>query len=182
VSSPVSWLAVLGTAAVLSGCGTATPPEPAPAGSYIALKRDFADFAKWEPFPVKEQADGGNVHLAGARTVYLNERPPAGSTTWPVGTVVVKKMDDMSVDPATGEPPPLFAMVKRGAGFNLGGAVGWEWFGLALGTDGQPLIEWRGLGPPSTETYGASQATCNACHAGAGDDAVMSLRLADVAR
>jgi hypothetical protein len=131
---------------------------------------------------VAEQVDGGNVHLAGARTVYLNERPPAGSSTWPVGTVVVKKMDDMAVDPATGEPPQVFAMVKRSVSFNLEGAVGWEWFGLAPGPDGQPLIEWRGLGPPSTETYGASQATCNGCHAGAGDDGVMSLRLADVAR
>lgn len=172
----------LALAALLAGCGQPAAHTPAQDGTFIALKREFADFTTWEPFPVQEQVDGGNVHLSGARTVYLKARPPAGSTTWPTGTVIVKKMDDMAVDPATGEPPPLFAMVKRGGSFNASGAVGWEWFGLVMGTDGQPLIEWRGLGPPSNETYGASQATCNACHAGAGDDAVMTLRLADVAR
>ena len=168
---------------VLSGCGApSSGGTDAGTAAFIAFKRDFADFLQWEPFQVEGAADHGGVHLAGARTVYLKERPPAGSAQWPMGTLLVKALDDRSVDPVTGEPPPLFAMVKRGGDFNADGAKGWEWFGLVMGTDGQPLIEWRGLGPPSGETYGASQQTCNGCHAAGGEDAVMSVKLSDVAR
>jgi len=168
---------------VLSGCGApSSGGTDAGTAAFIAFKRDFADFLQWEPFQVEGAADHGGVHFAGARTVYLKERPPAGSAEWPMGTVLVKALDDRSVDPVTGEPPPLFAMVKRGGDFNADGAKGWEWFGLVMGTDGQPLIEWRGLGPPSGETYGASQQTCNSCHAAGGEDAVMSVKLSDVAR
>lgn len=171
-------------AAALSACGAQPSPggEDAGTAAFIAFKRDFADFLQWEPFHVEGAADHGGVHFAGARTVYVNQRPPAGSTEWPLGTVLVKAMDDRTVAPATGEPPPIFAMAKRGGGFNASGARGWEWFGLVMGTDGQPLIEWRGLGPPAGETYGATQQTCNGCHAGAGEDAVMSVKLSDVAR
>lgn len=59
----------------------------------------------------------------------------------------------------------LFAMVKRGGGYNAVGALGWEWFELAERKDGSVAIKWRGLSAPSGESYGNDpHGTCNACH------------------
>ena len=41
----------------------------------------------------------------------------------------------------------LFAMVKRGGGFNEGGALDWEFFILGLDESGTPMIRARGANP-----------------------------------
>lgn len=148
----LSWVFVV-------GCGA--PPAPVPT-VFIALERDFQGYASWE----SARFDGpalDTAHVAGERTVYLNQRPPAGATSWPVGTVFVKELGGTT-----------FAMSKRGA-YNEAGAKGWEWFELARDTNGTLRIKWRGLGPPVGEEYSDSEQTCNDCHRGAtANDSVMS--------
>lgn len=135
--------------AVLLSCGPAASSEPT---SFIALDRDFADFEAWEVVHL-EGATIDAAHPAGARSVYLNARPPPGRSTWPVGTVLVKVSAERTL-----------AMAKRGATYNVHGAVGWEWFELTRDAAGTPRIVWRGLGAPVGESYEDSDQTCNACH------------------
>jgi hypothetical protein len=132
----------------LSGCEG--PP-------FIALGRDFDGFEQWESFPLGWAPGLGVSHPPGDRTVYLSRRPPKGSRSFPIGTRIVKTV-------AGNER--IFAMAKRGGDYNADGAVGWEWFGLAHTPNGL-AIEWRGLGPPSSESYaGDAHAGCNSCHIG----------------
>ena len=92
----------------------------------------------------------------------------------PVGTIIVKE--------ATGGTMAheLFAMVKRGGGFNSG-APGWEWFELENLDDGKDGVKivWRGFGPPVGEEYGGdAEGGCNKCHgACSGNDSVCSSAL-----
>ncbi len=142
---------------LLLACGSAE--------SFIAMQADFADFLAWERIVVEGGVDVG--HGAASKSVYLNGRPPERATSWPVGTIIVK------VAP-TEDGREIHAMAKRGEGYNRDGAVGWEWFELAL-DEGEPVIAWRGTAPPDGQGYG--QATvdtaspevvdCNACHRGA---------------
>jgi hypothetical protein len=157
----------------LSGC---LDHDPIPGGSgesFIAMQADFAGYLSWEAYPVSS-ADTG--HSEGERVVYLNQKPEAGAKTFPVGTILVKVIDGSDIH----------AMAKRGAGFNLDGAVGWEWFELLL-SEGEPVIKWRGASAPEGESYGALPGTtedsgdsitgdCNVCHgAAANNDYVQSV-------
>lgn len=129
---------------------------------FVAFGRDFENFRTWEKFVLPEDPDGTVVHLAGKRTEYLNKRPPAGAKAFPIGTIIVKEMDgDL-------ETRQIFAMVKRGGGFNPSGAKEWEWFELTNKADGVGVnILWRGVGPPDGERYGGAPAgACNVCHGG----------------
>lgn len=142
---------------------------PIPGGdTFIALQSDFAGFQDWDATDV-DSADTG--HVAGERVVYLNSAPDPGADAFPTGTILVKTI-------AWSGGLDVHAMVKRGSGFNPDGAVGWEWFELALDDDGTPIIQWRGTEPPAGEAYGTlpganpdSGATitgdCNTCHASA---------------
>jgi hypothetical protein len=114
---------------------------------------------------------GGDTHAAGPRTEYLSAAPPSGASEFPFGTILVKEIE--TTDPATHH---VFAMVKRGCGFNADGTRGWEWFELSLGGGAKETILWRGTAPPDSVTFGAStSATCNGCHAScAGNDFVCS--------
>jgi hypothetical protein len=101
-------------------------------------------------------AAAGSTHVAGTRTVYINRKPPAGATEFPVGTIIVKVTD------ADGK---IFARAKRGGNFNPKGAVGWEWFELLETAQHDVALKWRGVGPPLGETYGGDpNAGCNLCH------------------
>jgi hypothetical protein len=134
-----------------AGCGA---PEPT---SFIALERDFADYASWESTTFETTAfEGTEVpHDASVRRVFLSARPPAGATRWPPGTLLVKELPDVTL-----------AMARRGGGFNAAG-LGWEWFELARDDAGAVRIKWRGLGAPLGSEYGKSGNTCNVCHASA---------------
>lgn len=138
---------------VLAACG-----EPMDAHAFIALERDFKDYATWEAVSFETtvlEGTEGEGHTGGARTVYLSARPAEGATEWPVGTRVVKELHETGT---------VFAMAKRGGTYNASGVVGWEWFGLARDSTGALRIQWRGLGAPLGGEYGSAGASCNACH------------------
>ena len=136
---------------------------------YIALQSDFEDFRTWEKFDVGAGEDTG-AHGDTIRAIYVSNRPPTGSSAYPVGTRFVH-----TIEGETGDVD-VFAMAKRGDGFNSEGALGWEWFELTLVGD-VPVIRWRGAEPPEGEAYGtlpgeepdsdAVQLDCNGCHGAA---------------
>ena len=146
-------------------CGPGGENPGATGSTFIALQKDFQGYDQWEPFPLADTSGTGDPHADGPRTVYLNKRPPTGSTTFPVGTILVKAPTGPEADTRQ-----TFAMVKRGGTYNAKGATGWEWFELGRATDGSTAIVWRGLGPPAGEGYGTAAATCNECHAAAKDN------------
>lgn len=141
----------------------ALPPEP-----FLAFADDFRGYHDWTHYDVTDDADLVGIHDGSTVLEYINHLPPSGSTQFPVGTIIVKE--------ATGgtQAHELFAMVKRGGGYNAG-APGWEWFevqNLDNGCDGVRIV-WRGVGPPAGETYGGDpNAGCNTCHTDCGNDAV----------
>jgi hypothetical protein len=147
----------------LFGCGS---EATCASECFLASAKDFADFEKWESFTLTDPGPS-EIHQPTPRTIYINKRPPVGSGSFPVGTVIVKVM-----------PADTFAMVKRGNDYNLDGAKDWEWFDLVKSAGGQTVIKWRGLGPPVGEKYNKSDQTCNGCHkGGVANDFVLSQNL-----
>jgi hypothetical protein len=164
-----------GLVALLAACGPALMPAPT-GETFIAFESDFKSFRGWEPFPLDgmEQAP---AHLSGPRVVYLNHRPSAGATEWPIGTIIVKEFTQAAL-----ADRQIFAMVKRGGSYNLSGATGWEWWELKNADEQTARKVWRGVGPPSGEDYGGDPTGgCNVCHSGAAaNDFVQSVKLSDV--
>lgn len=151
-----------------AGCGGAEPP---PTGDvFIALPTSFAGYREFTRFEVADSGQGGDVHVSGPRQLFINQMPSAGSTSFPVGTIIVKVVDNLESS---------FAMVKRGGGYNKNGANGWEWFELKDLPSGGVAFVWRGITPPIGEHYsGTSGGACNDCHAAAqGNDFVRSAPL-----
>jgi hypothetical protein len=146
-------------------------PSDAPVGdTFLAVDSSFTGFRTWEAFPLAAGSNG-TIHTAGARTEYLNRAPAPGSTSFPVGTIIVKESDDGPI-----ADRQVFARVKRGGGYNAAGAAGWEWFELK-NVDAQRVTRvWRGVGPPVGEKYGGDPSGgCNGCHGAAKDsDFVLS--------
>ena len=155
------------TFALLSSCGGD------PQTGFVAFERDFQDFHSWEAFDVGHVGEIGDIHGEGPRRIYLRERPPAGSKAFPIGTMLAKEMT-LQKDPTA---RTIFAMVKRGAGFNPGGND-WEWFDLAIREDGSVRIAWRGVGPPSDGDAYGDPSGCNPCHKSGGNDMVRTPELA----
>lgn len=164
-SARVAAVALGSALAACGGAGGADPPE-----TFLAFSSSFAPFQSWPSFHSDGPPDYWTFtpDVLGPRTQYINQLPPPGATEFPVGTMIVEAR-------STGK---IFAGVKRGGGFNAGGAVNWEWFEL----QGPPVvIVWRGVGPPLGDTYGGDpNGGCNACHikCGANNDFVCSPRLA----
>jgi hypothetical protein len=166
--------AALGCALAISvgvGCGGEdNGGEAVEPGTFLAFETSFRGFRQWEAFP----ADSGDPianspHIAGRRTVYLNQRPPSGSTSFPIGTIIVKEI--ISDDPAQND---IVARVKRGGTYNARGATGWEWFELRSTPEGSAGILWRGVGPPTGESYlGNVAGGCHACHIGGDDNSIL---------
>ena len=75
------------------------------------------------------------VDPVGTHVGFVNRRPPAGATSYPVGTILVKAIEP-SDDATTWE---LFGMVKRGGGFNASGATDWEYVLMRVAGDGNPV-------------------------------------------
>jgi len=160
------------TAALLTLAALSSAACPAPGqapGDFIALATDLDGYHSWQSY------DAGNmvvdqVHSDGFRTDYIActqqpgfncHLPRHGDTAFTEGIVIIKE-----VQMTDGGAPEIFAMAKRGGGFNDGGAVNWEWFDLVdAGPPGDNVtIVWRGDGPPQGSTYGASHEACNECH------------------
>lgn len=158
---------------VLSGCGRQEGGRAAQAAEprgepFVAFERDFAGFRDWPRVETGPANPQGITHVAGRRRVYVNARPLAGAGdrrgSFPVGTVLIKEILD-----GAAEGHRIFAMVKRGGGYNAGGARGWEWFELAARPDDTLAIVWRGINAPKGEDYGGDpQGGCNDCHGRAG--------------
>jgi hypothetical protein len=150
----------LAIAALLAGC---TSDGGSPPDTFLAFSPAFAPFRTWTSFHSDGPPDDGTFpgEALGARTLYINELPSSGTTEFPVGTIIVEARETGAMN--------LFAKAKRGGGYNLGGAMNWEWFEL---TENPVAIVWRGLGPPNGESYGGDPNACNTCHAtcGAGND------------
>jgi hypothetical protein len=158
--------AVPGVAACSGGSGSV----PADAGPFIALVSDLKGFHGWQAYDAGNQVVD-QIHNTDFRTVYIActkqpgfdcHAPRHGQTSFDVGTMIVKESD-----PHDGGPPEIFAMAKRGGGFNDAGAADWEWFTLLdAGTAAEDNVQivWRGDGPPQGSTYGASHESCNECH------------------
>jgi hypothetical protein len=148
--------------------------DDASGGEFVALQRDFDGFGAWD-VAWTGSGEKGPAHRAGGRTVRVNREPATLEAPVPVGTIVVKTVED----PEFGEIVQIHAMAKRGGDYNPEGVVGWEWFDLELDDDGHPVIIWRGPKPPNGECYGCAPGTdpveaamlgdCNNCHAEAAD-------------
>jgi len=159
---------VLGiTGLVAAGCGTGGTDSQM---VYIAQQADFAAYVSWESFALGVAMNSG--HPVGDEVGYRNMKPMGGA--YPVGTILVKEIH-------TGTTPQewqLFGMMKRGGGYNGGGARDWEFATLALDVDSVPIIITRGANPAdggdsSGHGYAASVdgVTCNRCHGIAGTEA-----------
>jgi hypothetical protein len=133
---------------------------------FIALDSDFAPFRTWDHVAV--EADNlGAGHPVAPSTVYLSQHTHARS--YPVGTILLKAFDNNS-DPPTWD---IFAMAKRGGGFNPEGAHNWEFFRLRIQESGMPLIVGRGIfaidptddgGAAYSALGSAVDGLCNNCH------------------
>ena len=132
----------------------------------------FRDFHSWYSVPGVGPEDAGNgialaeadsgIHTVKPLVSYINHRPRPGSTSFPLGTIIVKEVNDGDLTSRQ-----IFAMVKRGCGYNASGAVDWEWYELRNIDADNVLIVWHGYGPMSGESYGGNPDTCNDCHKGA---------------
>jgi hypothetical protein len=132
-------------------------------GTFIAFASNFTGYRGWEHVPGESPNPPLSTHTMGPRTVYINAMPPAGSKTFPVGTVIVKELEEGAI----GERQ-VFAMVKRGGGYNTKGATDWEWFELQNVDETNVKILWHGVGPPAGEMYGGDpNGGCNGCHGAA---------------
>lgn len=154
--------------AVLAACGTEDSGQSG--DSFLAFASSFDGFRDWPSFHSDGPVDDGTVdpESLGARTLYINEVPAAGTLEYPVGTIIIEARETGMMS--------LFAKVKRGGGYNRGGAKDWEWFEIV---EDPTTIVWRGLGPPNGESYGGDPNACNSCHetCGAGHDFVCAAQL-----
>jgi hypothetical protein len=172
----ISWrkqACVVGAAALgATGCSAgAAEPATGDSEAYVASAASFAGFCGWTSAPATTaDAASDGLHGLGPLTVYWNQTPPSHASAFPVGTIIVKA--NAASDPTA---RIIFAMVKRGAGFNAAGLAGWEWFSLvqqSAACDAVTIL-WRGSAPPPGETYaGMPVGDCNGCHAGTGNDGV----------
>jgi cytochrome P460 len=151
----------------IAACAPAeSTPDADPVGdTFLAVDSSFNGFRTWEAFAMPP-GENGTIHTAGVRTTYLNHAPKTGSTEFPVGTIIVKESEDGPI-----ADRQVFARVKRGGGYNAGGAAGWEWFELKNEDPQRSTRIWRGVGPPVGEKYGGDpNGGCNGCHGAAKDN------------
>ncbi len=164
---------LLAIIAVASGCSSPAPTDAL--DTFLAFNSTFADFRTWTSFHSDGPADDGTYppDVLGPRTQYINKLPPAGSTLFPTGTVIVEARESGTMH--------ILAAVKRGGGFNASGALNWEWFELNEDPTTKAVTYlWRGVGPPAGDIYGGDpNGGCNACHAACGksNDYVCSAKL-----
>ncbi len=152
--------------AVTAGCSSGGGDDAPVGDTFIAFATNFTGFRDWTATVIDDGSTPASTHLMGKRVVYLNKAPPPGSTEFPVGTIIVKELEEN----AAGELQ-VFAMVKRGGGYNSKGAADWEWFELQDIGDEKVKIVWHGVGPPVGEKYaGDPNGGCNVCHGGAADN------------
>ncbi|MFO0613773.1 MAG: hypothetical protein U0414_14370 [Polyangiaceae bacterium] len=159
-------LGALAAVAIGAGCSTGADDAAPPGDTFIAFATNFTGYHDWSETVIEGTSTPASTHLAGRRVVYINKKPPAGSTEFPVGTIIVKELEDN----ADGELQ-VFGMVKRGGGYNSKGATDWEWFELQNLPEDKVKIVWHGVGPPAGEKYaGDPNGGCNVCHSAAAEN------------
>ena len=132
----------------------------------------FQPFRAWTSVHDQGPVDDGTfpVDVLGPRTQYINQLPPHGAKTFPVGTMIVEARESGAM--------LILAEVKRGGNFNAAGAVDWEWFQLSEDPASKAVsVVWRGTAPPSGTSYGPQTGPdCSGCHIACGsqNDAVCS--------
>jgi hypothetical protein len=166
--------AALGAVACGGGSGGEDAGDP---DTFLAFATTFLPFRTWPSFHSDGPADDGTFtpDVLGPRTQYIKTPPPSGATEFPIGTIIVEARENGVLNENGGQK--IFAAVKRGGGFNITGAVNWEWFELE---DNPVRIRWRGFGPPAGEMYGGDpDGGCNSCHmqCGANNDFICSPQL-----
>jgi len=143
----------------------------ADAGEWTPLPSDCANYeTTWTSYDLGGITDAGVAadvcaHVLDVpRVAYINKVPPHGSTSFPVGTMIIKQIQ-MTPDPSTWQ---IFAMAKRGGDYDPGsGCVGWEWYGIDPPDDaGSCRFQWSGTQPTGSEAY-ASCGPCANCHSAA---------------
>jgi hypothetical protein len=158
-------------------CGTSLPAssnDTETPAVFLAFAQHFQGYHSWAAFDTTEDADLVGIHDGSTVTEYVKRPPPSGSSEFPVGTIIVKEATGGTI------PHEIFAMAKRGGGFNRE-APGWEWFELENldCPDDRVKLIWRGVGPPIGETYGGDlDSGCNTCHTDCGNDGVCAKALA----
>jgi hypothetical protein len=159
----VGYAALIGLLACHHDDGKPPPAEALDSNvTFVAFPETFQPFRSWTAFHDPGPPDGSfPAAVLGPRTQYINEIPPHGSTQFPVGTVIVEARESGQM--------LILGAVKRGGGYNLGGATNWEWFGLAEDpTSGAVSISWRGTMPPVMGYGGLPMEGCNDCHTACG--------------
>jgi hypothetical protein len=166
-------------ALTLGACSEPSPPPFGDRETFVALERHFQGFESWTKIDLSHRAATGETHVSGEAHEYISRTPPAGSKTFPVGTILVKTVKPDAASEQVAPRTDVFAMVKRGGGYNGRGAPGWEWFELRKREDDTYGIVWRGVNPPNGEGYhGDALGGCNGCHrAAAKNDYVQATAL-----
>ena len=150
---------------VIVGCSS-SPAGVDGGDTFIAFNTSFEPFRTWTMVHDDLEDAALPPGVAGPRDQFIDMLPPAGSTEFPIGTIIVEVRTD------TGK---IFASVKRGGDFNANGARNWEYFELQ---ENPVMYIWRGLGPPLGDTYGGDPNGCNNCHVQcAGNDDICSPKL-----
>jgi len=166
--------------ALLAACGAHGGSGGADGGTsdgdqvFVPFAKDFTGYHSWDSFDVTGGAELAGIHDGSTVMEYINKLPPSGLTEFPIGTIIVKEATGGTI------PHEIFAMVKRGGGFNSG-LPGWEWIELANIDDGTDRVNfvWYGFGPPNGEAYGGDSSNgCNTCHFACGNDGVCAKELA----
>jgi hypothetical protein len=155
------------------GSGNGAGSGTTPGAPFLAFAKDFRGYHSWQSYDVTNDAALAGIHDGSTVTEYINHLPPSGSTEFPLATIVVKECTGGTI------PHELFAMVKRGAGFNAA-LPGWEWFELQNLNDGKDSVSivWQGFGPPNGDTYGGDAGSgCNTCHLACNNDGVCATPL-----
>jgi hypothetical protein len=181
----------IGLSVLSPGCGPSNEVDEGDGGEnecFYAFASDFQNFTSWQHYHLDGSFEANNVHASGPRDVYINQCPPPGATEFPVGTIILKVINQPALP---GQPAPtvpsVFAQVKHGCDYNSNGAPGWEWFDLITPVNGleagEPVqIVWSGMQAPPN-SYGATgiaaQNQCNDCHStmGEGNDSIITSAL-----
>jgi hypothetical protein len=167
---PTARAALALVVAAMTGCQDLAPQSSPAREPFIALERAFQGFEEWPRVDLSVRPALSEAHAAGEAREYVNQWPKPGSKSFPVGTMLVKTVTVEAKEPSPNgasseKGPDIFAMVKRGGGYNAHGSTGWEWFELRRRDDDSVALVWRGINPPSGEGYGGDPlGGCNGCH------------------
>ena len=73
--------------------GCVAPPADPATDDAIPFARDFQGFESWPSQMLESATASGSSHVSGRRIVYINHALAADATTFPVGTLIVKRTD-----------------------------------------------------------------------------------------